>query len=553
MAICPTCRAHFPDDVTRCPDDGDTLLPSASFARADAELEAGTMVGEYCIEEKIGSGGFGAVYRAKHPLIGKLAAVKVLGASFSSNPEMVSRFVSEARAANTIQDPHIIDIFSFGVLDDGRQYLVMELLAGIGFEQLIEQHAPLSPALVLQIMDGVARALDAAHEADIVHRDLKPDNVFLVVDEDGAPVVKLLDFGVAKLLGDHVVSHKTGTGAPVGTPHYMSPEQCMGIEVDHGADIYAFGVVCFEALTGTRPFTGDSYLKLLSQHVSAPVPLASERNPELGSHFDGILGDLMAKEPEDRPPSLGRAMERLSEAARQQGCPVDAPPPLPAEVLRTVKRSRTPDRSAATGRSGPSTEATRKLGAAQTLGESITDGKGSDGSGRGAASSLWLLAGAAILAVAAYVASGMVAGPGADAASSPTAGPGPDPAFVDAGGASPPPSASEVAELRPPAEAGSAGSSEPDRIKLRVESSAPGAIVFLDGKKLGVAPGPFSVDRSAGVQVLIVQAPGYEPAKQNVELDDDRSLSIQLERRVLKPRPSNPAPVPTDLELPTYP
>jgi len=553
MAICPTCRSHFPDDVARCPEDGDTLLPDSALARSDTELEAGTMVGEYRIEGKIGSGGFGTVYRAKHPVIGKPAAVKVLGAAFSANDDMVSRFVSEARAANTIQDPHIIDIFSFGVLDDGRQYLVMELLAGIGFEQLIEQHAPLDPALVLRIMNGVARALDAAHEAEIVHRDLKPDNVFLTVNDDGIPLAKLLDFGVAKLLGENVVSHKTGTGAPVGTPHYMSPEQCMGIAVDHRADIYAFGVVCFEALTGTRPFSGDSYLALLSQHANAPVPKASVRNPELGETFDGILSDLMAKEPDERPPSLGQAMDLLVEAARQEGWDADAPPPLPPEVLRTVKRSRTPSQSVATGGSGAPDNKAREIGAARTAAESTTDGAGSDGSRGGSTHPLWLLAGAAIIGIAAYAASGMLAGPGADAAPAPTGDSSgasvPDAASAATAGLSPP----DGGDPRPQAEAGTANGSEPDQVTLRIESAPPGATVLLDGKKLGVAPGPFLLDRSAESHVLTVQAPGHQSDERKVALDEDHTLSVRLKKQVSKPPPVDPDSVPDDLEPPTYP
>ncbi len=553
MATCPTCRAHFPDDVARCPEDGDTLLPDPAFARSDTELEAGTMVGEYRIEGKLGSGGFGTVYRAKHPVIGKPAAVKVLGAAFSTSDDMVSRFVSEARAANTIQDPHIIDIFSFGVLEDGRQYFVMELLAGIGFEELIEDHAPLAPALVLQIMKGIARALDAAHEAEIVHRDLKPDNVFLTVDDDGNPLAKLLDFGVAKLLGENVVSHKTGTGAPVGTPHYMSPEQCMGIAVDHRADIYAFGVVCFEALTGTRPFSGDSYLALLSQHANAPPPKASERHPALGDTFDGILSDLMAKEPDQRPQSLGQAMDRLIEAAGEKGWNVEAPPPLPSEVLRTVKRSPTPDQPLARGGSAASKDEKRELGAAQTVAASTTGGEGDDGSRQSSTHPLWLLAGAAIIGVVAYAASGMLAGPGTGAAPEPTDDSTEASASVEGGVPSPGLSPPDGGAAQPEAEAGTTKPGEPDQVALRVESAPPGATVLLDGKKLGLAPGPFLVDRSAESQVLTVQAPGHQSKEQKVALDKDRTLSVPLKKQAAKPAPVDPDTVPDDLEPPTYP
>src|SRR5438067_683305 len=138
MATCPTCRKHYTNDVAKCADDGDTLLPDEAFSGVDPDLKPGIKIGEYEVETKLGEGGFGAVYRAVHPLIGKTAAIKVLNRQYSSNPQMVSRFIAEARAVNQIRNRNIIDIFSFGTLEDGRQYYVMELLEGVTFDKFLK-------------------------------------------------------------------------------------------------------------------------------------------------------------------------------------------------------------------------------------------------------------------------------------------------------------------------------------------------------------------------------------------------------------------------------
>src|SRR5690242_8671826 len=165
----------------------------------DGELAVGTQVGEYVVESKLGQGAFGIVFKASHPVIGKLVAIKVLSLRFSVDPEMVSRFVAEARAVNQIRHRHIIDIFSFGQLDDGRHYYVMEYLEGETLEALLAREKRVSVAQCLAIMRPIARALDAAHGKGIAHRDLKAENIFLGADLDGGLWPKLLDFGIAKL------------------------------------------------------------------------------------------------------------------------------------------------------------------------------------------------------------------------------------------------------------------------------------------------------------------------------------------------------------------
>jgi serine/threonine-protein kinase len=286
----------------------------------DQDLLPGQRVGEYLVEEKIGAGGFGTVFRAVHPVIGKLVAIKVLKRQYSAQPEMVSRFVAEARAVNQIRHRNIIDIFGFGQLDDGRHYYVMEFLEGQPLDEYLAGGPRLGLSETIAILRPVARALDAAHGKGIAHRDLKPENIFLARDPDGGAFPKLLDFGIAKLLqADSGAMHKTRTGAPIGTPYYMSPEQCRGKDVDHRTDIYAFGIVAYRMLAGQLPFDGEDYMAILMQQMGDPPPPVRAIAPELPAEVDGLLSWLLAKDPSARPPSLAAAMKALETIAVKAG------------------------------------------------------------------------------------------------------------------------------------------------------------------------------------------------------------------------------------------
>jgi eukaryotic-like serine/threonine-protein kinase len=281
---------------------------------AELDLEPGLVVGEYRIESQLGRGAFGTVYKASHPLIGKLVAIKVLARKYSVDPEMIERFVAEARAVNQIRHRNIIDIFSFGTLDDGRAYYVMELLEGEPLDHLLAREGHLALEIAVPILRGIGRALDAAHAKGIAHRDLKPDNVFLA-NNDGEPFPKLLDFGIAKLLTDETSRTKTRTGMAIGTPYYMSPEQARGKNVDHRTDYYAFGVVAYQLLTGVVPIDDADYMAILMRQITdEPVP-PSQRVAELPVEVDHTIAWLMRKDPAERPPSLGEAVRALELAA----------------------------------------------------------------------------------------------------------------------------------------------------------------------------------------------------------------------------------------------
>ncbi|MCC6646581.1 MAG: serine/threonine protein kinase [Polyangiaceae bacterium] len=451
-------------------------------AQKEPELAPGTLVGEYRIEAKLGEGGFGSVYRAVHPLIGKAAAVKVLNRQWSANPAMVQRFVAEARAVNQIRHRNIIDIFSFGQLEDGRQYYVMELLEGRGLEEHLVERGPIPPEVAIPMLRQVARALDAAHGAGIAHRDLKPDNVFLVIDEEGGIFPKLLDFGIAKLLTDSSAEHKTRTGTPMGTPHYMSPEQCRGKDVDQRTDIYSFGVMTHRVLTGQLPFDADDVLSILVKHTTASPPPMSMVLASLPAALDAPVLHMLEKEPERRPPTLLDAMEELTRAAGLGGAPGGATSLSAAAIAR----------SQATTLPAP------------------------EGARRGSLA-VWIGVGA----VAAIAAAGaLVASRGGAASDPPRA-----------------PATSAHAAPEPPASpAPAAASSAPvvvtptEDVEVTVQATPATAEVFLGASRLGTAPGPFKVKRSDEKLKLTVKAAGYKPFDVDIHPSANVLVPVTLAR-----------------------
>jgi len=307
-------------------------------------LEPGDSVGEYVIVRLLGEGGFGAVYEALHPVIGKRAAVKLLHAQYSGDEQMSSRFVAEARAVNQIRHKNIVDIFSFGELPDGRHYYVMELLEGVPLDAYLEHCGRLQPVEAWPLLFAVGKALDAAHAAGLAHRDLKPENIFLELDADQLVQPKLLDFGMAKLLDRAVPAHhKTQSHSPIGSPRYMSPEQCRGKPVDARTDVYAFGCLAYRMLTGQAPFEADTALEIMMAHVSAPPVPPSRRAEGLIEALDEPILRMLEKAPELRPSSVLVACEGLRAAAEQSGLSLDdGPCRASAELQALVERRRRP-------------------------------------------------------------------------------------------------------------------------------------------------------------------------------------------------------------------
>jgi serine/threonine protein kinase len=260
----------------------------------------GRTIQNYVVKQQIGQGGMGAVYLAEHTRLGKRVAIKVLLPALSAQPELVQRFFNEARAATEIHNPHIVDVMDFGELEDGSSYIVMEWLEGRTLAEALRTDGRFDLPRAVHVARGIGRALNAAHQRGIVHRDLKPDNIFLVRHDDDPDFVKVLDFGIAKLsLGGDSDVH-TVAGAILGTPHYMSPEQCQGKSVDQRTDVYAMGIILYEMLTGRRPFEGRNMAELFDQHMNHPAPSLRSIVPTIPATVEQAVLQALAKDPEKR-------------------------------------------------------------------------------------------------------------------------------------------------------------------------------------------------------------------------------------------------------------
>ncbi len=286
-----------------CPRDGSPLpaAPLGSPATYDPLLGT-TIDGRYAIEAALGEGGMGVVYKARHVLIDKTVAIKILRKEAAQDAASVQRFIQEAKSASKINHSNIVDITDFGVLSDGHAYFVMEFLQGQTLAQAIHE-GPLDPVRVCVISAQMARGLHAAHQKGIVHRDLKPENIFLLEREGNSDYVKIVDFGIAKVGGGQRL---TQVGMVLGTPEYMSPEQATGQETDHRVDQYALGCIMYEMLTGVVPFLGERPAQTLTKHVFEAVVPPTQRKPELGipAVLEAVVLRTVAKKPAERFPSM---------------------------------------------------------------------------------------------------------------------------------------------------------------------------------------------------------------------------------------------------------
>ena len=287
----------------------------------------GKQIGNYVAKHELGSGGMGVVYLCEHPLIRRRVAAKVLHEELAASDEIVRRLFAEARAANEISSEHVIEVLDFGRIVDGPQervYLIMELLEGEGLgHRLWATGLTINDSL--HIVAQCCEALEASHAAGIVHRDLKPENIFLVHRRGDPNFVKILDFGIAKVTGNP--SLKTRTGVLLGTPAYMSPEQCRGSgEVDARADVYSLGIVLYELTTGDVPFNGDGYGQvLLSQMTEQPKP-PSTVNRDLPRSVEAIILRALAKDPLQRYQSMAEMGAAIAEVRDLLSAGVAAPP-----------------------------------------------------------------------------------------------------------------------------------------------------------------------------------------------------------------------------------
>jgi len=287
----------------------------------------GTLLGNYRVVDQLGEGGMGVVYIGRHEALGHRVVVKVLQPELSRDAVMVQRFVNEAQAATEIRNPGIAQIFDFGTTPDGRAYIVMELLEGETLAARLT-HRRYDHAECCRLGRQVANVLQAAHAAGITHRDLKPDNLFLVSDSEviGGERIKVLDFGIAKLAGDGPAGVRTHTGLVMGTPDYMSPEQCRSANTaDPRSDIYSLGCILFEIACRRPPFRGQGLGDIVAAHLHEPPPDPRYFTADLPAAFAALIRAMLAKHPDARPQSMAAVSHVLDEILRAP--PPPAPPP----------------------------------------------------------------------------------------------------------------------------------------------------------------------------------------------------------------------------------
>ena len=463
----------------------------------------GQTVGNYRVTRLLGEGGMGSVYQAEHPVIGRKVAIKVLHVSMGRDPEIVARFFNEARAIHTVGHENIVEIMDFGQTPDGRPYFVMEFLAGEAMNDRLAR-GPIAPPEAAVIADQMCRALGAAHDKGIVHRDLKPHNVHLLTTPSGRTQVKILDFGVAKIMnaGDLSQSVKTRTGSLMGTPLYMSPEQCKGAgELDHRTDIYSLGVMLFEMLAGRPPFVGDGVGALFALHMLEPPPPLAPLAPGTPPSMVAAVMKSLAKNPDDR----FSTMEEFRQAFVADAIPETAQPPGGSAGTQAYQRPYS-------GTAPPESSTTLSPSTRSIDSDAPPPRKSRAG----------LVIAAVVVVVAGAGTSFLVARRGAPAghsADSPT------------GEAT---AAERSTTTAPPATSRT--------VTIRFKATPAGTHVFraTDDKDLGVVPFELKLPRDGGRPEYLFRLEGYQDQTLGVQLAADQTVRATLEK--IAPPPPTPAP-----------
>lgn len=486
----------------------------------------GKMLGSYRILRVLGEGGMGVVFEAVHETIARRVAIKVLNAEYARHPEAAQRFFNEARSVNLIEHPSLVQISDFGQLPNGTAFLVMELLKGENLAGRLRRGGRLPALAALQIGWQIADALCAAHAQKIVHRDLKPENVMLVPDPvaPSGERVKLLDFGIAKVAQG--AQTKTISRVIMGTPKYMSPEQCRGAgEVDERTDVYSLGILLFEMLAGQAPFDGDQG-ELIGSHLFVEPPQLRQLAPDVPPQVASLVHRLLIKDKASRP--LMREVQALLTqqilslgSGALTAAPSSQPPvPLPRPAAQSTLGH-------SVGQAGTRRRRVRLLGGVLLSGALLTAGL-AGWKLRQAATPVHQPQPAAALGTAAF--------------SAPTVKPPPRMQPAE------PPARPAASELSPPRLAPAKPPTAPPpaaRIRLQVESEPAGAGVFDEaGSRLGTTPWQREQERGQGLLKLHLRLPGYREQSFILRQDQD-----QIRRERLQPLP-RPAPPPSEVRLP---
>ncbi len=540
MAICPTCNDPVPEGARTCPRDGTAL--SAPLV--------GTVLGDrYRILSVLGEGGMGTVYRAEHVMLGKRVAVKVLRPEFSQREDLAQRFQQEAIAASQIGQENIVDVTDFGRTGEGSLYFVMEEVLGTSLSCFVAQGGAMPIPRALPVLAQICKALGAAHSRGIVHRDLKPDNVIVTQRDDGSDLVKVLDFGISKVESAAErpnTSRLTRQGVIMGTPEYMAPEQAGGIQVDSRADIYSWGVVAYELVTGALPFNGETAIAILMQHQSKPPDPPSQRRPDLEfpPGFEAVILKALEKNPEKRQLSMAVVLEELAGCMAALGLSNQYPAPAAAAALRTT--SPAPRRMTGSGTLSLSSQeiiAALALKSAPGSRPSQEDLAAAGLAGKGLSKGLKLGLALALLALAAAAAGLFALRPADQSAASaisaipdPTPSPGPTPL-------APLPPAPVAEPVRPPVPAPppvpeppkAAEAPEPRTVQLK--SEPPGATVLAGGKKLGVTPLEVQLREGADYRFALE---GYRPARHKLRATESE-VTVKLVKKHEAPAQAAPA------------
>jgi len=372
MRTCPNCQRTYPDETDFCPRDGTPLPPSLEATAAS--LEAG-LSRRFRIVRRLGAGGMGSVFLAEQIGVGnRPVALKVLLRKLLDDPEFLLRFQNEAASTGRIRHANVVTIYESGQSDDGSPYIAMEYLEGETLRQTLKRRGALPLAECVDVLQQVARGLSSAHKLGILHRDLKPDNIFVTRTEDGDFLVKVVDFGLAKMRES--ITH-TLTGTMLGTPAYMSPEQCLGMkseQLDARSDLYALGIIAYEMLTGRVPFHSDTPIGYVHKHImETPPPLRAAAPGLLAPpQVEAVVMKALAKDREQRQ---GSVLDLSREFAAAASVVISADTPAPSGATRVVERPAPvlrADSSATTEPTRPTAQPPGSRGASETAAETPT-------------------------------------------------------------------------------------------------------------------------------------------------------------------------------------